>query len=244
MLRTSFPVAVHAEDATFEIQFGHVRRPTHRNTTWDLAKDEVAAHKWVDLSQRDYGVALLNDSKYGHKVKGNVIDLNLLRSVPYPGPRLVQDADVAPGEPHHAYTDQCDHVFTYALYPHPGDHVEGRVVQAGYALNVPLRVVPLAPQRGERPSEASFLRVDAPNVVVEAVKKAEAPGGEDGIIVRLYECEHRSTRATLHFDFPVGSATETNLMEDVLSPLTLRNNRVTLDFRPFEVKTVRVTKSA
>jgi alpha-mannosidase len=244
MLRTSFPVAVHAEDATFEIQFGHIRRPTHRNTTWDLAKDEVAAHKWVDLSQRDYGVALLNDSKYGHKVKGNVIDLNLLRSVPYPGPRLVQDADVAPGEPHHAYTDQCDHVFTYALYPHPGDHVEGRVVQAGYALNVPLRVVPLAPQRGERPAEASFLQVDAPNVIVEAVKKAEAPGGGNAIIVRLYECEHRSTRATVHFDFPVDSATETNLMEEPLGPLTLRSNRVTLDFRPFEIKTVRVTKSA
>ncbi|HUX77562.1 MAG TPA: glycoside hydrolase family 38 C-terminal domain-containing protein [Anaerolineae bacterium] len=245
MLRTSFPVAVHAEDATFEIQFGHIRRPTHRNTTWDLAKDEVAAHKWVDLSQRDYGVALLNDSKYGHKVKGNVIDLNLLRSVPYPGPRLVQDADVAPGEPHHAYTDQCDHVFTYALYPHPGDHVEGRVVQAGYALNVPLRVVPVASQRGERPVEASFLQVDAPNVIVEAVKKAEeAPRGENAIIVRLYECEHRSTRATLHFGFPVDSATESNLMEEPLGPLTLRNNRVTLDFRPFEVKTVRATKRA
>ena len=86
MLRTSFPVAVHADEATYEIQFGTSRRPTHRNTTWDLARDEVAAHKWADLSQRDYGVALLNDCKYGHKIKGNVIDLNLLRSVPYPGP--------------------------------------------------------------------------------------------------------------------------------------------------------------
>ena len=109
MLRTSFPVAVHADEATYEIQFGHIRRPTHRNTTWDLASDEVAAHNWADLSQSDYGVALLNDCKYGHKIKGDVIDLNLLRSVPYPGRRLVADADVAPGEPHGAYTDQCDH---------------------------------------------------------------------------------------------------------------------------------------
>ena len=126
MLRTSFPVAIHADEATFDIQYGHIRRTTHRNTTWDLARDEVAAHKWADLSQGDYGVALLNDSKYGHKVKGNVLDLNLLRSVPYPGPRLVQDADVTPGEPHHAYTDQADHVFTYALLPARGESHRGR----------------------------------------------------------------------------------------------------------------------
>jgi alpha-mannosidase len=182
-------VAVHADEATYEIQFGHIRRPTHRNTTWDLARDEVAAHKWVDVSQRDYGLALLNDCKYGHKVKGNVLDLDLLRSVPYPGPRLVQDDEVepdkvesdkvGPGEPHHAYTDQCDHEFTYALYPHPGDPIEGRVVQAGYALNVPLRVVPLQPQHGQRPAKASFLQVDSPCVIVEAVKRAERAAQRD-----------------------------------------------------------------
>ena len=243
MLRTSFPVAIHADDATFEIQFGHIRRPTHRNTTWDLARDEVAAHKWVDLSQRDYGVALLNDCKYGHKVKGNVIDLNLLRSVPYPGPRLVEDASVAPGEPHHAYTDQCDHDFTYSLYPHQGDHTEGRVVQAAYALNVPLRVTPAAgaqpTARSEAlPAEASFMQVDAPNVIVEAVKKAE--DGDD-FIVRLYECEHRSARATLRFGFPITSAAEASLMEIAKSPLHVQDNAVELQFAPFEIKTVRAS---
>jgi len=79
MLRVSFPVEVYAEEATYEIQFGHLKRPTHRNTTWDLARDEVVGQKWVDLSRRDYGVALVNDSKYGHKIKGNVIDLNLMQ---------------------------------------------------------------------------------------------------------------------------------------------------------------------
>jgi alpha-mannosidase len=237
MLRTSFPVAVHAEEATFEIQFGHVRRPTHRNTTWDLARDEVAAHKWADLSQRDYGVALLNDSKYGHKVRGNVIDLNLLRSVPYPGPQLVADEDVAPGEAHHGYTDQCDHAFTYALYPHPGDHIEGCVAQAGYALNVPLRVVPTQPRSGPAPAKASFLQIDAPNVIVEAVKKAE--DGND-VILRLYECEHRGTRTTLRFNFPVASAAEATLMEEPLTPLKIKGGSAALEFRPFEIKTLRV----
>jgi alpha-mannosidase len=238
MLRTSFPVAIHADEATFDIQFGHIRRPTHRNTTWDLARDEVAAHKWADLSQGDYGCALLNDSKYGHKVKGNVLDLNLLRSVPYPGPRLVQDADVTAGEPHHAYTDQADHIFTYALLPHQGDHIAGGVIRAGYELNVPLRVLAEGVGGGDGPISASFVEVDAPNVIIEAVKKAE--DGDD-IIVRLYESEHKAARACLRFGFPIRAAAEVNLMEEAPAPLSVRANGVTLDFRPFEIKTVRVT---
>jgi alpha-mannosidase len=239
MLRARFPVSVRAEGANFEIQFGHVQRPTHRNTTWDLARDEVAAHKWADLSQRDYGVALLNDAKYGYKVKGNVLDLNLLRSVPYPGPRLVSDEDVQPGEPHHAYTDQCDHVFTYALYPHIGDHVEGRVVQAGYELNVPLRIVSTDVHEGTEPIEASLLQVDVPNVIVEAVKMAE---DSSDITIRLYECERRGTRATIHFNWSVRSAVETDLLEQDIQTLEIERNSVRLAFRPFEIKTLKVRR--
>lgn len=237
MLRTSFPVAVHAEEATYEIQFGHVRRPTHRNTTWDLARDEVAGHKWVDLSQRDYGVALLNDSKYGHKIKGNVLDLNLLRSVPHPGPRLVQDADVTPGEPHPVYTDQCNHRFTYALYPHPGDPVAGGVIQAAYALNSPLTVMPVPAQAGTEARTRAFLQLDAPHVIVEAVKKAEA---DDNLIVRLYEAAHQRTQTQIRFGFPVTAAAETNLLEEAAMPLAVHNNTVTVTFRPFEIKTLKV----
>jgi alpha-mannosidase len=237
MLRTSFPVAVHAEEATFEIQYGHVRRPTHRNTTWDLARDEVAAHKWVDLSQRDYGVALLNDSKYGHKVKGNVLDLNLLRSAPYPGPRLVHDEDVAPGEPHHGYTDQCDHEFTYALYPHPGDHVTGGVIQAGYELNVPMRVASIGAHAGTAPRTQTFLWVDAPNVIVEAVKQAE---DGDALIVRLYECARQATQTMARFGFHVQSVSEVDLMEENSRPLDVVDNGVAVTFGPFEIRTLRV----
>src|SRR5690606_31146936 len=132
----------------------------HRNTTWDMARAETPGHKWVDLSQRDYGVALLNDSKYGHKIKGHTIDLNLLRSVPYPGPRLVADDAVAPGEPHPAYTDQADHTFRYALYPHAGDGLEAGVVRAAYEFNIPLQVVDAAPLAGSLPAAASWLAAD------------------------------------------------------------------------------------
>jgi len=242
MLRTAFPVNIQTDEASFEIQFGHLRRPTHQNTTWDLARDEVVAHKWVDLSQNDCGVALLNDSKYGHKVKrmagGNVIDLNLLRSVPYPGPRLVMDEDVRPGEPHHAYTDQADHHFTYALYPHPGDLVSGGVVQAAYELNVPLRMMPMAPQDGDLPRKFSFLEIDSPNVIIEAVKKGEK---DDGVIIRLYEASGGgATNVKLQVGYDIEGAQLVDLMEENPVPLLLDYRTVTLDFQPFEIKTVKV----
>jgi len=125
MLRTNFPVAVHADRAKCEIQFGHIDRPTHGNTSWDWAQDEVCAQKWIDLSEPGYGVALLNDCKYGHRIKDGILDLNLLRSPSYPDPAA----------------DEGEHEFTYSLLPHSGDHVSGHVVQAAYELNVPLRLV-------------------------------------------------------------------------------------------------------
>jgi alpha-mannosidase len=236
MLRTSFPVDIHAEEATYDIQFGHIRRPTHRNTTWDLARDEVCAHKWADLSQGDYGVALLNDSKYGHKIKGNVIDLNLLRSAPYPGSRVASEpAD--PAEPNDVYTDQCDHLFTYALFPHQGDHVQGRVAQAGYEINVPLRVMLLPVQPGMMPRKASFLQVDAANVFVEAVKQAE---DDLSVIIRMYEAENSSVKANLTLGFPAASAVEVNMMEEHLAPLALVKNTVQIEFKPLEIKTIKI----
>lgn len=240
MLRTSFPVNILAEEATCEIQYGYIRRPTHQNTTWDLARDEVAAQKWVDLSQEDYGVALLNNSKYGYKIKGNVLDLNLLRSVPYTGPRLVADADVRPGEPHHGYTDQFDHEFTYALYPHAGNHLTGRVVQAGYELNVPVRVLPLpAGQAGKLNMQVPLLTFDAPNIVIEVVKKAE---DSNDIIFRFYETDRRQTRVTLDFWATIKSVVETNLLEiPIGAALPVEHDQMVLEFAPFEIKTLKVS---
>jgi alpha-mannosidase len=241
MLRVAFPFDIHTSEASFDIQYGHIRRPIHRNTTWDLARDEVAAQKWVDVSQHEYGVALLNDSKYGHKVYqtafGSVIDLNLLRSVPYPGPRLVKDSDVRPGEPHNAYTDQAEHMFTYAIYPHSGNLPTSHVVQAAYELNVPLRVMPLSPQRGDLPRQASYLCLDRSNIIVEAVKQAE---GDEAVIIRLYETAGCTASTTLRFGFDILSAEEVDLMEENPVPLKAGEDSVALQFHPFEIKTIKV----
>jgi alpha-mannosidase len=237
MLRTSFPVSARSTDATFEIQFGHVKRPTHRNTSWDLAKDEVPAHKWADLSQRDYGVALINDCKYGHKIKDNVVDLCLLRSALYPGARRVQDSEVKPGQPHHAYTDQGEQVFAYAFFPHQGDHVAGKVIQEAYEFNCPVLAFEEKPHAGDLPAENAFLSLDNDAVCIETVKKAEDSGD---LIVRLYESTGASVACTLRFGLSIDGVAETDLMEENPRAIPLRNASAPVSFRPFEIKTLRV----
>jgi alpha-mannosidase len=222
MLRTSFPLSVRAALATCEIQFGTIQRPTHTNTSWDLAKYEIPAHKWVDLSQRDYGVALLNDCKYGYHVSENTLDLNLLRSPHFPDP----------------VADRAVHQFTYALYPHAGDHVEGGVTRAGYELNVPLRLAKTDAHAGTLPATTSLLSVNAENVIVEAVKKAE---DSNATILRLYEAHGASVTTTIKlYDTPTNGEL-VSMMEDSVSTLTTQDNQLSLTFSPFEIQSVKVT---
>ena len=223
MLRTSFPLAVHASEATCEIQFGSIKRPTHRNTTWDVARYEVCAQKWVDLSERGYGVALLNDCKYGHKLLDTTLDIDLLRSPHHPDPMA----------------DRAEHEFTYSLLPHCGDHVDGGVVREGFELNVPLRVH-TASGGGDRPATASLVSVDAPNVVIDTVKKAEDSGD---LILRLYEAHGASARAAVSFGFPIESASLVDLMEENDQPVDVAGGGVQVALSPFEIQTLKVRRS-
>ena len=222
MLRTSFEVDVITNEAVCDIQFGSIKRPVHENTSWDMAKFEICAHKWVDLSQGDYGVALLNDCKYGYKVRNNVIDLNLLRSSTYPD--------------HEA--DQGVHEFTYALYPHPGDHVEGEVDRAGYELNIPPGVISLdSSGDGSMNNTMSFMEVEAGNIVVGAVKKAE---DSNAVIVRLYENSGAGATTDIRLLFPFKSVHLVNMMEEEIEKLHTEGEKVRLCFRPYEIHTIKV----
>jgi alpha-mannosidase len=221
MLRTAFPVAIAATEATCDIQFGSIKRPTHGNTSWDMARYEVCAHKWVDLSQSDYGVALLNDCKYGHKLLENVLDLNLLRSPSYPDPQA----------------DRACHEFTYALYPHAGDHIDGNVLHAGYELNIPLRVVPGTLNTDLMTPGVPFACVDAENVIIETIKKTEE--GND-IILRLYEASGANARITLTFNVRLETVWKTNLLEKQEEELPHAQSSVKLSLHPFEILTLRL----
>lgn len=218
MLRTSFPVNVYAQEATCEIQFGNVKRPTHRNTSWDMAKYEVYAHKWVDISQGDYGVALLNDCKYGHKVLDNILDLNLLRSTSFP------DTEA----------DRGQHVFTYSLFPHKGDYIRGGVVKAGYELNVPLKAIPAKPDV----KSESLLSVEAGNIIVESVKKCE---DSNALIIRMYECHGTGISTKVNFGFKTKDIRLVDLMEKETDQEGFDKAAGMLTFKPFEIQTLKVS---
>jgi alpha-mannosidase len=220
LLKAVFPLAINSTRATYEIQFGNVERPTHRNTSWDMARFEVCAHRWADLSEGGYGVSLLNDSKYGHDVHDNVLRLTLLKSGIHP------DAEA----------DQGLHRFSYSLLPHKGDWRVGETVRRAYELNVPLlslRGTAATPSTSLTP----FLQTDCAHVVVETVKPAE---DGDGLIVRLYEAHNQRGRGTLTFAAPLLSAQECNLLEEPLRTIAVDGHKLTFQVRPFEIKTFRV----
>ncbi|MGB8980271.1 MAG: alpha-mannosidase, partial [Anaerolineales bacterium] len=168
MLKVAFPVDVLAPQATYEIQWGNVERPTHRNTSWDWARFETCAHKWADLSEGDYGVSLLNDCKYGHDIHNNVMRITLLRSPTMPDPMA----------------DFGEHQFKYSLYPHAGSWNEETQREA-YLLNDPV-IVYKSKVKSEKSGKLlatlqSLLSVSEPNIIIETVKQAE---DGNGIIIR------------------------------------------------------------
>ena len=217
LLKVHFPLAVHTDEATFDIQFGNLTRKVHTNTSWDMARFESGAHKWIDLSEGRYGVSILNDCKYGHSVKDANVGLTLIKSGIEPNP-------------------MCDyemHYFTYSLYPHAGGWRDGGTVREGYFLNQ--RPV-VAPGKAALP-EFSLVSSDSPNVVIETVKKAE---DGNGVIVRLYECENALTKAGLSWHCPVKEAWECSALEDKRSQLQVNSGRIEVPMRPYEIKTVRI----
>lgn len=220
LLKTAFEVDVLSDYATYEIQYGNVRRPTHHNTSWDAAKFEVCAHKWADLSEDGYGVAILNDCKYGHDIHDGVIRLSLLKSATYPNPNA----------------DKEEHRFTYALMPHEGDYRTAGVVQAAYALNNPF-YVKAASGGGSLEPRFSFAQASCENVVIEVVKQAEK--GED-LILRLYEAYGRRCRTSVTLPKAIESVWETDLLERPCTQLEADGEQFSFEIRPFEIKTFAI----
>ena len=231
LLKVAFPVDVHTDHADFEIQFGYLTRPTHQNTSWDQARFEVSAHRWVRVSEPGYGVAVVNDATYGHDITrrpapaggtSSTIRLSLLRGPRYPDP----DAD------------QGRHVLNYAIV---ADADIQKAAHAGYAINLPPRAA-----AATNPVPA-LVSLTGPGVaVIEAVKLADDRSGD--VIVRLYEPLGAHSTVHLQTSFPATEIFETDLLERRTEPLSLYaaietpplSSEITLRMRPFQLVTVRV----
>ncbi|MBS6195791.1 MAG: alpha-mannosidase [Clostridiales bacterium] len=220
LLKTAFYTDVRAVKASYDIQFGYVERPTHKNTSWDRAKFEVCGHKWADLSESDYGVSLLNDCKYGYNIEGSAIKLSLLRSPKAPDPQA----------------DMGEHTFTYSLYPHAGNIAACDTVAEAEKLNLPVTVF-----AGVKPAvEGNLLRLTGKSVKIDAVKKAET---DDTIIVRLHEYRGARASVKLSSDYPIAHGEVVNLLEETMEPCAFaveNGQEIALSFRPFEIKTVKL----
>jgi alpha-mannosidase len=208
LLKAAFDVDIRPTRATCETQYGAIERPVDRNTSWEQARFEIPAHRWIDMSEGDYGVSLLNDGRYGHDVGDGHLGLTLLRSPTFPDPQA----------------DQGAHDVTYSLYPHIGDWRSGGTVAAAYALNRPLVTLTAARSTtggavdavtaGFQLPTASMFTVDVDNVVIEAIKRSQ-----DGqaIVVRLYEAFGNRVRAHIHATLPIADVVECDLLERPLA---------------------------
>jgi alpha-mannosidase len=221
LLKVAFPLSAHNTKATFEIPYGSIERPTTRNTPAEQSEFEVPAQRWADISDATHGFSLLNDSKYGYDAKGNVLRLSLLRSPEWPDP----------------HADEGHHEFTYSLYPHGGNWRDAQTIRRGYELNYPLIATVTSAHSGQVASEHSFVQLQPDNLVLTAVKAAEAG---DGLILRFYEWAGREVDATLSLPQSARSAEETDLMERPMAALPMQGGAVTVHTKPYEIKTVKV----
>ncbi|MBT8456873.1 MAG: alpha-mannosidase [Rhodobacteraceae bacterium] len=216
LLKAAFPVDILSPMATYDIQWGQIERPTHRNTTWDLARFEVPGQMWADLSEGDYGVALLNDCKYGYDIHENVLRLSLIKCATMPDPQA----------------DKGVHRFTYSLLPHPGG-LAAEVQAEAMDLNYPLRVQ--APGKGG--ARAVQVTSTAPNVIIETLKPAE---DGRGLIVRFYERARQRGPVALNFNIDVECVERCDLLEVAQETLKTDGARVTIDLNPFEIVSLRI----
>ncbi|MEU1853194.1 glycoside hydrolase family 38 C-terminal domain-containing protein [Streptomyces sp. NPDC019990] len=224
ILKAAFPVDIRAPHSSAEIQFGHVQRPTHTNTSWEAARFEVSGHRWVHIGEPGYGVAVINDSTYGHDVSRTVredggttttVRLSLVRAPRIPDPEA----------------DQGRHRFTYALLP--GATIEDAVAE-GYALNLPLRTAEAAG------APAPVVSVDGAGVTVEAVKLADDTSGD--VVVRLYESRGGRAQGLLRTGFPLAGAQITDLLERPLEDAVIADGGVSVTLRPFQILTLRLRR--
>ena len=221
MVKAVFPTNINSDRATYEIQFGTVERPTHKNTSWDRAKFEVCAQKFADLSEGGYGVSIINDCKYGHDIHDGVISLSLFKCATSPN-------EVA---------DQGEIPFVYSICPHAGRFEESETTRLAYYLNYPLTAVKATGEQSIIPESFSAVTLDCENVICETVKESE--DGHDTII-RLYESKNKQTHLTLRTDLKFEKAYLCDLMENEICELEVKDGKVEFEVGCFEIVTVKL----
>lgn len=220
LLKAAFPVDIRNVNATYDIQFGNIQRPTHKNTSWDAAKFEVCAHKWADLSEKDYGVSIINDCKYGYSIDDNVMKISLLKAATYPNPEA----------------DRGINEFTYCLYPHKGSLENSDTVMQGYLVNMPLEASLVNASKGAVCDNYSLISSDNDSVVVETIKKAEE---DNSVVVRMYETYNSKAEVNITAGFDFKEVYVCDMLENTETKLEYSGRKVNLKIINFEIITLK-----
>lgn len=213
LLKAAFPVDIRSTYATYDIQYGNVRRPNNWNTSWEQARFETVGHRFADLSEHDYGVSLLNDCKYGYDVKGNLLRITLIKAATHPD----------------HLQDQGEHEFTYSLLPHKGDCIGSDTVKEAFFLNQPLTVI-----KGKcEVSNQSFIEIDSEKVELDAVKLSE---DKKYIVIRFHEVAGSTQDIKVNFGIAIKGYMEADLME---RPIQEKSEQqvIKTKVKPYEIKT-------
>ncbi len=207
---------MHSQEASYEIQFGHLKRATHFNTSFEVARFEANAHKWIDLSQPEYGVSLFTNNKYGYSVHGKVMRISLVRAPTSPDPEA----------------DQGRHTFKYGCYAHPGSLIEAQTVRRAHEFSQPW-----VTQKGTIKAE-SFYRVSSAHLIIDTIKKAEA---SDATILRLYETHGAKGSGLLKIPPHFKKVELVNMMEENPKVVPYKDGNFELKFKPFEIVTLKLS---
>ncbi len=222
VLKVAFPFNITADQARYEIPYGSIERPTGFETEFEKARFEVPAQRWADLSDGEYGVSLLNDSKYGYDTKGNVMRLSLLRAPTYPDPMA----------------DRGYHKFKYAIYPHKGDFRTGKVFRKGFEFNEPFVVVRAEKHDGDLPNSLSFVSIEPDNVILNSIKVSE--DFDDALILRVYETDGITATVRIKTPYDIIKVEEVNLIEDKISDIAANGKSFGFEITPNEIRTFRI----
>ncbi len=220
LMKAAFPLDVNTDSVTCNIQFGNINRPTTANGSFEEAKFEISAHKWVDMSESGYGVAILNDCKYGYNVEENVLKLTMLKCGVWPNPN----------------SDVGRHIFTYSILPHSGDFRQGGVVNEGYKLNQPLSFMEIGANSGKLGEEFSLVSSNKENIVIETVKKAE---DSEDMVVRLYDAFGGKVKTDITVADGFKEAYLCDMLENEIEKLDFDGKSVKIPVSNYEVVTLK-----
>ena len=218
LLKVDFCSNIYTDSLLSEIQFGHIKRPNHKNRQHDADQYEVCQHKWSALAEPNRGLAILNDCKYGISADNGRMSLTLIKTSAAPA----------------MHSDECLHQFTYSVMPYTGTFFESKVINEAYELNYPVIC------NMGKTETASYFKISAENVILETVKPAE--DGSQDIILRLYESKNAYTKFNIDFGFDICEAFTTNMLEENQNKLVIQNNSLELELKPFEIVTIRIKK--